>query len=449
MYFDERVHLVSAGGGFLRTPYLTSTQDPAVNLRPDQSPVLSPQITHIPAAGRKSGLSLPSPAYRRAIFSSTLCKRLTSDGAAQVNQEAAGITFGFSEKPDRNMARARLSPGLILERQPILLLDDIAIDPRRPVDVNVIPTASMTTGFLVFLSRYWQDLRHVDPNLLLRHHLPLQFDCDFDIIPLSSRRFRVTLPILGARGQPIVYDAALGPSSYDPLGSPIGSFGTATIQPDDLGGWYIDLSMVPDGESVVGLTIMDGSGQVYSRNIVIQDGFPAGAVVRLPHAMVGVPYYASLPCTDMLCRIYGQDCSTGNIDTDITSITLPPGLSLVDGNTAIAGTPTEYGANYGIVPSSIIEEGLQSIGISLTVNRPPRTLLTISEDNNDHSTGEYYACQFMPFGSTLAYGGDAWEFHRFLANNEAWPGVKQIPYLYGAASRQSAKAREAAWKEAV
>jgi hypothetical protein len=449
MYFDERVHLVSVGGGFLRTPFLNSTQDPAPNLRPDQSPVLSPQIVHIPAAGRKSGLNLPSPAYRRAVLTSTLCKRLTSDGAAQVNQEAAGITFGFSEKPDRNMAQARLSGGLILQREPILLLDDIGVDPRRPVDVNVLPTNSMTTGFLAFISRYWQDLRHVDPDLLLRHHTPLQFDCDFDIIPLMSRTFRVTLPILGARSQPIVYDPALGPSSADPLGSPISHFGTAVVRPDNLGGWYIDLVMVPDDEAVVGLAISDDSGQVYSRNLIIQDGFPAGAVVKLPHAMVGVPYYSSLPCTDTLCRIYGQDCSTGNINSDIHSIALPPGLSLVDNDTAIAGTPTSYGANYGIVPSSIIEDGLQSIGISLTVNRPPRSLLVIHEDNNDHSTGEYYACQFLPFGSTLVYGGDAWEFRRFLSNDETWPGVKKVPYLYGMTSRQSAKAQEMAWKETV
>lgn len=450
MQFDELVHLVSIGGGFLRTPYLTSTQDPVVNPRPDQCPVLSPQIIHIPAAGRKSGLNLHDPTFRRAIFTSSLCRILTRDGAAQANQEAAAITFGFSDSPDRNMARVRLSPGLTLQRERMLMLDASNAAPRRPIETNVIPTMDMTTGFLAFVSRYWQDLRHVDPSLLLGHQFPLQFDCDFDIIPLSQRTFRVFIPILGSRGRITVYDPVQGSSSATPSGSPIGAFGTAIVVDDGHGSPYIDLTMIPAGEEVVSLAIADDSGQVYSRNLVVQDGFPAGTVVKLPHAMVGVPYYATLPCADTLCRIYGQDCSLGTLNTDLYQMALPAGLGFNDERTAIVGTPTAYGANYGIVPTAVVNEGFQTLGISLTVNRPQRNLLTISDAlTTDRATGEYYAVQFMPFGSTLSYGGTAYEFRRFLSNDETWPGVKEIPYLYGAASRQSAKAQEGAWKESA
>lgn len=173
MQFDEKVHLAAVGGGFLRTPFLTATQEAPTDPRPGQMPVLSPQIIHIPSAGRKSGLNLHDPAFRRAVFSSTLCKTLTRDAAAQANQEGAGITFGFSDSPNRNMARARLSPGLTLAQERILLLDDSGNNLGRPVDVALVQPNNMTTGFLVFVSRYWQDLRHIDPDLLTRHHIPL------------------------------------------------------------------------------------------------------------------------------------------------------------------------------------------------------------------------------------------------------------------------------------
>lgn len=450
MQFDEKVHLVSVGGGFLRTPFLTSTQEATPNLAPGECPVQGPQIIHLPAAGRKNGMNLRDPAFRRAIFTSTLCKRLTRDGAAQTNHEASGVTFDFSDSPDRNLAHARVSPGLLFEGERIMLLDDIGAQPGRSVDVNIIPPATMATGFLAFVSRYWQDLRHVDRGILLRHLVPLQIDCDFDIIPLSSKPFKVFLPIIGNQGTVIVYDQSLGPSSYNPSGSPIGDFGSATIEADSRGGYYVSLEMIPAGEAVINLVIADTSGQTYARNLIIQDGFPAGAVVRLPHGMVGVPYYSTLPCTDVLCRIYGQDCPSGNIDSDIDSMTLPAGLSLTPDKTAIVGTPTVYGTNYGILPTGIAQEGLQSLGISLTVNRPPRTLMVIADEMaNDIQTGEYYAVQFMPYGSTLVYGGQAFEFRRFLATDQAWPGVRRIPYTYGSANHLSAKAQEGAWKEAT
>jgi len=448
MHFDETVHLAAVGGGFLRTPFLTATQEAPTDPRPGQMPVLSPQIIHIPSAGRKSGLNLHEPAFRRAVFSSTLCKTLTRDLAAQANQEGAGITFGFNDSPNRNMAKARLSAGLGLIGEPILLLDDSGNHLGRPIDVNLIQPNNMTTGFLVFVSRYWQDLRNVDANLLLRHHIPLQFDCDFDVIPLSSAPFRAFLPILGNRGVPIVYDEALGITSYNPTGpTPITDGGTVEILPDEQGGFLIDLNFFPTGEQIIALTIADPSGQVFSRNIIIQDGWPAGAVVKLPHGVAGVPYHCSLPCNEIACRIFGTDCSSGGLGSSLQSMTLPAGLGFNEDNSAIVGTPTEYGTNFGIVPSSIVHDGLQSLGLSLTINRPTRNLLTIADAlANDQSTGEYYAIQFMPFGSILTYGGHAYEFRRFLSNNETWPGIKRTPYLYGAASHQSAKAQEAAWR---
>jgi hypothetical protein len=449
MHFDETVHLAAVGGGFLRTPFLTATQEAPTDPRPGQMPVLSPQIIHIPSAGRKSGLNLHDPAFRRAVFSSTLCKTLTRDAAAQANQEGAGITFGFSDSPNRNMAKARLNPGLSMMGDPILLLDDSGNNLGRPIDVNLVQPNNMTTGFLVFVSRYWQDLRNVDADLLLRHHIPLQFDCDFDVVPMSSSPFRVYLPILGNQGLPIVYDAAFGPSSYNPAGTtPITDGGTVEILPDGQGGYLIDLNVIPSNEGIIALTLADPSGQVFSRNIIIQDGWPAGAVVKFPHGMAGIPYYCSLPCNDVLCRIFGNDCASGNLDSDIQSMTLPAGLNFNADYSAIEGIPTEYGTNFGIVPTSIVHDGLQSLGVSLTINRPPRNLLTIAEAlGNDRATGEYYSAQFMPFGSVLAYGGHAYEFRRWLSNDEAWPGIRQTPYLYGAASRQSSVAQEGFWRE--
>jgi hypothetical protein len=443
MQFDEKVHLASVGGGFLRTPYLTSTQDPALDLGDGQCPVLAPQIVHIPAAGRKSGLNLHDPTFRRAVFTSSLCKRLTRDLAAQANQEAAGITFGFSDSPDRNIAQVRLSEGLTMAREKILLLDDAGIHEGRPIDLNAVLAENMTTGFLAFVSRYWQDLRHVDSDLLLTHHIPLQFDCDFDTIPLSPLPFRVLMPIIGNVGAVRVYNPLIGPSYNDPQGIPIGDKGLMTTRPDGVGGWLLDINIIPNGEQVLPVAIIDESGQVFSRNIMIQDGFPAGSIVKMPHGKVGIPYYCTLPCPNMACSNLLADCLAGSPNP----LRLPEGLHLSLDGSAVEGIPTEYGTNFGIEYGSIIVEGFQHLGINLTINRPPRTLLTISDTlTNDRSTGEYYSVQFMPFGSILAYGGHAYEFRRFQHNSQPWPGVIESAYLYGTPSRQSAKEQEQVWK---
>ena len=449
MQFSEKVHLTTCGGGFLRVPFLNSTQDPSADLRPGECPVLNPQIIHLPAAGRLSGLSLAAPNFRRVVLSSTLCNQLTTDAAAQLNQEGAGITFAFHDQPDRNMALARCGPDLLMMNERILLLDAPGVNEGRPVDITTVPPLSMATGFLAFITRAWRDLRHVDPKLLLSHQVPLQIDSDFDIIPLSSTPFRVFMPILGNKGSCIVYDPALGPTSADPNGSTIGDFGSATVQPDGQGGFYIDLTLTPDNQAVVGIAIADQTGQIFARNLVIQDAFPAGATIRLPHGMIGVPYRATLPCGEVLCRLYGQDCSSGNTITSILSMILPPGLSYNATDNSIEGTPTGYGTNYGILPEVIPQEGLQGLGLSLTINRPPRLLMSLSDLplNHDRSTGEYYAIQFMPYGSVLVYGGDSYEFRRFLSNDQPWPGMIKKPYLYGLTSRQSASAQEGFWRE--
>ncbi len=449
MHFDETVHLASVGGGFLRTPYLTATQEAPTDPRPGQIPVLSPQITHIPSAGRNSGLNLHDPAFRRVLLTSTLCKTLTRDAAAQANQEGAGITFGFSDSPNRNMAKAKILAGLRMLGDPILHLDDSGNNLSRPIDTQLVHPSNMTTGFLAFISRYWQDLRHVDQSLLLKHGVPLQFDCDFDVIPMSADPFRIFIPILGNHGIPIVYDATFGPASYNPIGSTPITDGTVSMHEDGQGGYYIDLSIIPSNTGFIPLTVADPSGQIFSRNIVIQDGWPAGAVIRMPHGVVGVPYHCTLPCDSILCRIFGNNCTLEDIINNVHPIALPAGLTVSPDGTAIVGTPTEYGTNFGIMPTSIVHEGLQSLGLSLTINRPPRTLMVITDClANDNSTGEYYAVQFMPFGSILTYGGHTYEFRRFLDNNQTWPGMKTHPYLYGSVSRQSAVAQEAFWREA-
>jgi hypothetical protein len=445
MQFDEKVHLFSIGGGFLRTPYLAATVDGANYDSPENCAAIQPQIIHIPSAGRKSGLNLETPTFSKAIFTSALCKRLTTDMAAQVNQESAGITFGFHAEPDRNICRARLSEGIRDPSGRLLFLDEPPANFPRPIDLASATTDDMSTGFLVFISRYWQDLRHVDQNLLMKHLVPLQFDCDFDIIPMLNENCIVNLPIIGNVGAVIAYDAEQGIDSYNPSGSDVGGVATVTVYADGIGGYYMTLSVTASQPTALSIAIKDASGQVFVRNIVVQDGYPPGAVVKMPHGVVGVPYLCSLECSNVCDN--QEQCDSVYPSFDPDDLILPAGLTYNQRLSRVEGTPTEYGTNFGLHPSAITSEGEQALGISLTVNRPHRNLMTLVDSEiNDHATGEYYSVHFMPFGSVLTYGGDTYEFKRFLSNLQPWPGMKKIPYTYGATNRPSVKQQEAVWR---
>lgn len=437
-YFDEVVHLAVVGDGFLRTPLLNATVQAPVQTDPSCS-ALSPEIVHIPAAGRKSGLNLQDPAFRRAVFTSDLCARLTRERSAQANQEGAGVTFAFNKEPDRNHARVMIDDGVTFLGERSLILDSSNITAPRPIDMNTVPITDMTTGWLAFISRSWQDLRHVDPSLLLQHSIPLQFDCEFNTVPfIPDGSFHAYLPILGAVGDVRAYDSRLGPNSYDPSGSPITSTstptGTVKAVQDGIGGWYLDLLINSFDLQSIPLVIADTFGQIFSRNIMVHETYHVDdAFVFMPHALLGVPYRCVLPP-------FPSAFSMGDLH-------LPAGL-YYDGMTrTINGIPTEYGSNYGWHPNPIPSTGdIDRTGFYLTVNRPPRTLLAISDyEGADRASGEYYACQFMPFGSILQYGGKSYEFRRRIDNSQPYPALVELPYsLTG--SRAGAKERERVWR---
>ena len=131
----------------------------------------------------------------------------------------------------------------------------------------------------------------------------------------------------------------------------------------------------------------------------------------------------------------------------VADLVLPDGLYYNGVDNTIEGTPTQYGTNFGLHAASIPVSGtIQEEGWSLTINRPFRTLLVISQrETNDRSTGEYYASQFMPFGSSLLYGGHAYEFRRRLNSQQPWPGVVQKNFVYGGFSRESIRETERIW----
>ena len=442
--FDERVHLAVVGDGFLRTPFLNTTQDPPPDASVDPSicSALQPEIIHLPAAGRKSGLNLHDPAFRRVVLTSTLCQLITRERSAQANQEGAGITFGFSQSPNRNHARVSITDDVTFLGERALILDESGIAPGRPIDLNTEWVEDMTTGWLVFVSRSWQDLRHVDPGLMLTHRIPLQFDCEFNTVPfIPDGAFRAFLPIIGNVGEVRAYDSRLGPSSYDPAGSPLTSVGspTGTVKAvqDTIGGWYLDLKVTSFLPQTLPIAITDASGQVFSKNLLVQETYHVDdCFVFLPHALLGVPYYCTLPPFPAAFNV--------------VDLELPAGLYFDGPTRSIQGTPTEYGSNFGWHDDVIPDSGdIGRMGFYLTVNRPPRTLMTISDYSSpDYSSGEYYACQFLPFGSIMSYAGKIYEFRRHLNNGEPWPGIVEKPYsLTG--GRMSAREQERVWVDLI
>src|ERR1043165_4772010 len=228
-FFDEFVNLAVVGGGFLRTPFLHATNPlPDEPGQPGACPVAEPQIIALPAARRTSTLSMHDAPFRRIVMSSALVRRVTHDQAAIANQEAAGVAFRFHEGPHRNLARAFVNSSTRFFDAAALILDkhpgaDALIDPKDANDLGITDPTLMPTGFLAVVTRSWQDLRHVDPSSTMAHRIPLQMDVDFDVVFLAGMGVNTPfmIPILGNQGDVRVWDARLGPDSYDAMGSPV------------------------------------------------------------------------------------------------------------------------------------------------------------------------------------------------------------------------------------
>lgn len=437
-FFDEYVNLAVVGGGFLRTPYLHATNPVQDRQTTSTCGGLKPEIIHIPAAHRKSGLNLSNPVFRRAIITSTLANQVSQDQAAQSNQEVAGTAFKFHDQPHRNIARAILNDQTILDGDRALILDthpDLA-SLFVPDDVNRLGDTSpsvMPTGFLVFISRTWSDQRHTGADLL-SHKIPLHYDVDLDIVYLGGLGDDTgfMLPVWGSTGEVKAWDSRMGPESYSAMGSPILGGGTVTVLLDGNGLPYLQISLSDSDLSTLPIAIQDDSGQVYSRSLVVTDAYPTPPSAALPSGRIGTPYHAVLPPETAYLHY--------------TTNKLPPGLTRT-GN-VIMGTPTVYGGNYSISAEIIDLAGeTNQITFWMAINRYPRTIMSILDtEGNDHHAGEYYALQFMPYGTCLAYGGEIFEFRRSKSATEHWPAVRNVRYVHGHASRTGALDAEAVWR---
>jgi hypothetical protein len=433
--FDERVHLGIVGDGFIRTPFLSATLDEPLYRAPKDCPALGPQIVHVPAAGRRSGFNLPDPAFRRAVITSALARLLTTDQAAQANHENGGITFRFHKDAHRTHARAYLGNDTLLFGQRALILDDSGIDIGQAIDFNALTPDQATVGHLAFLNRFWQDLRHVDAGILCQAEIPLQYDCEFTIAYASQLAvYQARIPVIGNVGNVIVWDDRLGRGSYSPSGSPIDGGGTAKITADGLGGFFIDLTVSNPGLQTLPLVIEDDSGRMFGRVITVRDDYPTDPFIFLPQAVVGVPYRASVPAQGAYWTV--------------TGVNLPAGLTYDPSTNLISGITNVYGTNFGLKARITEPDSTEDdVGVVLTVNRYPRKILSIVDwETPDRSTGEFYSCQFMPFGSILAYSGKAWEFRRHRDATQPWPCITEVPYAYGHLGRESARATENRWK---
>ena len=107
--------------------------------------------------------------------------------------------------------------------------------------------------------------------------------------------------------------------------------------------------------------------------------------------------------------------------------------------------PLEYGANFYV--QGVRKSNGEKVCLSFAINRWPRNLYSLLDtEGNDNATGEYYACQFMPYGTMLHYAGTAYEFRRYAALGAPWPRMIEVPYVYGHASRPGALEAETSWK---
>lgn len=455
-YFDEIVHLGVIGGGFLRTPFIHATKDipEGYNHQQDCSP-LTAEVIHIPTSLRRSTLTEPRPPFRRVVLTSDLMKRISSDKAVQFNQEAAGIVFNFHEDANHNLAHAFCLPETQVAGEQAFVLDNLYpgfhLDKTMLVNELGFPdnlkNSRAPSGFLTFISRFWQGQRHVDESILTRHTIPLQLDLDFNMFwcgqtPFSPVETEVTVPIWGAIGNVKVWDARLGIESYQEslndspyVGSPIDGNGGRMIVINSLGGPVLKILSTLQPLESIPIVLQDDSGQTFTRQVVVHDTFPSPLFVSIPAARLDTPYSFTLP--------------PDNNDTRITDMRLPTGM-LYDFNTNIlSGTPTEYGGQFFIKAEyKHPTTGYEARYFILPVNRPPRLIYTFPECTmgNDKSTGEYYAMQFMPFGLALHYNGWSYEHRRARTGPNAVPHIRAVPFAYGHANRRGAADAEETWR---
>lgn len=467
MLFDEKVFLAVVGGGFLRTPYLHSTREMPDNVDNDfDCGPIDGQIVHIPSAHRVSSLNADHPPFRRVILTSELTKRISTSQALIYNQEQAGITFGFHDQPAASIAHAFINDHTKYLSDPAFILDNIDIE-FNPEDqqmfVNTEDDTARPTGYLLFISRHWRDERHVDPNMLMRHHVPLQYDQEFDYIPLMDGKYHFTLPIYGAKGKITAWDMRLPkgtPEILNPV--PDEDNGVIDIKYDDHGAPYLEIHGESPPDVVVPLAIEDESGQFFTRNLVTQGVIPDISTVLIPTQRVNTPMNVLIKVNYAVEQVDSDDSEDiARFAPEEWKVILPEGVSIVqeNGELWLRGTPTEYGPFYSLhgIAKAECEDCSPPddlIGY-FAVNRPPRTLMTLGDcqngshgttAGNDYHTGEYYAMQFLPWGISVIYAGWAYRACRRISTTFRNPYLQRIPYVYGWANRRSGMEQELLWR---
>lgn len=302
-------------------------------------------------------------------------------------------------------------------------------NPTNPTWINSIGNENKPSGFLLFISRSWKDERHVEPRILMDHQVPLQFDQEFDSIPLLEGQFHLTLPVYGARGTVRAWDGRM--SSKD-SGRTLGG-GFIEVLYDIHGSPYLEIHGDSDPSGILVLCIEDDSGQFFSRNLLIEGVIPNQTEILLPAQRIGTPVKILLP-------------GLGTIEEEACH--LPVGVA-INGD-YLEGTPEEYGPTYII--GGTREVACNDAGgddcpdpqmlALFAVNRPPRTLMKIQQCHgtvltNDNSTGEYYAIQYLPYGISMVYGGWAYRACRRFSSSFRYPRLWRIPYVYGWGNRRS------------
>lgn len=436
--FDEVVHLAVAGGGFLRVPYLHATSEYGDQWRtPGIQSALVPEIIHVPAAYRRSALSEEDPAFRRVVITAALGDTFSDDRAAQLNQESAGLFFKFHPDAVNNTARAFINDRTVIYGEPAFVLDKAIDSGLDREGINFIQDENMPTGWLVFVNRFWMHQRHVEKRLLLDHQIPLHFDLDFTMQavtpPEGVQNVEWVVPIWGATGKVRAWDARLGESTWnDVSGAPIkgigsSSGGSITIGCDCYGYPYMRVVVMETEIPFCPLVIADDSGQFFRRDVFVTDEYPQEAYIPLPNGRLGTPYRV----------VVGSD-----ITLSPTEGNLPSGVSIH--RNIIEGVPTQYGANFYARGKRC--DNNREVCFSFAINRWPSELCRLSDSEGvDQNTGEYYALQFMPYGTMLTYGGMAYEFRRHVSIGSPWPQMIEVPYVYGHSSRPGALEAEKNW----
>lgn len=319
-------------------------------------------------------------------------------------------------------------------------------NPQNPNFINRTDNKDQPTGFLFFVSRAWKDERHVEPSLMMDHHVPLQYDQEFDSIPLIDGKYHLTIPVYGAKGAVRAYDLRLGKVLS---GRTVGG-GFLLTKYDIHGAPYLELYGSGSPNGILELAIEDDSGQFFSRRLLIEGTIPDQSTIILPSQRIGTP-------VKMYVGMFNEGLST----IDEAGTTLPAGLELEDGY--VVGTPTEYGPYFEVAGNPSTECladterpdcPSQTALAFFAVNRPPRTLMKINPCHgttyrNDHSTGEYYAVQFMPYGLSMVYGGWAYRACRRFSSTFRYPKMLKIPYVYGWGNRRSGVGEELIWRTQV